>query len=291
MGTVEAVKLRPGVLIGRYRIVRVTRKTYGDVCVEARDEQSHDMAALKFVKTTLEEADARTCLEDLGASLGKIDNPHVVPVRDIGIAGAWGYQRFAPFTAGILAVGLDAGDKFSASEVLRIANDVATGLQALHEAGVAHGDISPENILLARQNRARIYAPGLLAALRPPGSEDESDMRPPHPYTAPERTRHGASPAADLYSLGLVLYELFTGRQAAATVAGYSPGERDSLTPRPPSRFRDVAPHLPRPLEILTFSLLQSRPEDRCRSAAEFRARIRQIIKAAQRRTTPPKGS
>lgn len=290
MGHAGTVRLRPGAVVGDYRLLRIVRRDeHGGYFAEARHEGTKDMVALKVVPSSLDPEAAKAATDQLGARIGGIRNPHLIPIHERGYVEPWGFEASAPMSAAFMADSLQMGEKFTPVEALRIATDIATGLQALHEMGTCHGDISPDTVVLARQNRARLLAAGLYAALNPPlNGAATTDPRPGSPYAAPERARLGPTAAGDLYSLGLVLYELLTGRQAAATVAGYSPGQRDSQAPRPPAPFSEVAPKLPRALGILTFSLLQGKPEDRCASAAEFRARVRQIVQASQRRTTPP---
>ncbi len=285
MGNRGTTKLRDGAVLGRYRVVRVVRRQESGGFVEALDEESREMVAIKLATTPLEADAARAALQEFGEQLAGIRNPHLVPVHGHDVFPPWGMQMFSPMAAEVLAQAQEAGEKFTPVQALRIADDIATGLQALHEGDLCHGNLSPENVVIARQNRARLFGIGLDATVNPPGSGEASQR--PDPYFAPERLALGPSPVADLYSLGLVLYELLTGRQALSTVAGYQPGSRESLVPRPPARFANVAPQLPRALEALTFTLLQSNPEERCKSAAEFRARIRKLVTNAQRKTTP----
>lgn len=285
MGNRGSTKLKEGLVLGHYRVLRTVRREEHGGLADAINEDTREMVALKLSTTTLTEEDARPALAALAEKLATVRNPHLVPVRSHEAVGAWGFQVFSPMTAEVLSQAYESGERFTPSQCLRIADDVATGLEALHERGLCHGDISPDNVVIARQNRARLFGIGLFAALNPP--EDRGTDTRPQPHFAPERLREGPSPLADLYSLGLVLYEMLTGRQAMSTVAGYKPGSRDSLVPRPPTSFTTVAPHLPRPLEGLTFSLLQANPADRCPSAADFRAQIRKLVANAKRRTTP----
>lgn len=285
MGNRGATRLKDGLVLGRFRIVRAVRRHDAEGFVDAMDEDTREMAALKLATTSLEEEAARTELQELCRKLATVRNPHLVPMHGCDVAGRWGFQIYAPMTAEVLAQAHEVGEKFTPAQSLRIVDDIATGLHALHEGGLCHGDLSPENVVIARQNRARLLGIGLQATLNPP-VDDSGDQR-PRPYFAPERLKQGPSPVADLYSLGLVLYELLTGRQPLSTVAGYQPGSRDSLTPRPPARFANVAPHLPRSLEALTFSLLQADPGERCQTAGAFRERIRRLVAGAQRKTTP----
>lgn len=278
---------KSGARIGPYRIVRVVRTSEDESLSEARHETSHEMVALKLARGYGDETtpEIEAAVQDLATKLSAVSSPHLVPAQEVSVIDGWGLSVTAPIHGLLLADELQDGIKFSPTQALRVATDMATGLETLHGAGVYHGNLTPENVVLARQNRAQLIGVGIFAAVNPPG--DTPAARSSLPYWAPERYRYGASALSDLYSLGLVFYELLTGRQAAATVAGYQPGARSSLVPRPPAPFSQVAPHLPRALETLCFSLLQIEPDERCQSAADFRARVHQLIKSAQRRRTP----
>ena len=244
------------------------------------------MVALKCTVGTLENEEAQAPIQKLAAGLEAVSNPHVIPAEQLLYQDNWGVGASSTIPGLLLGEVLQQGEKFSPTQALRVITDLATGLQALHDGGIAHGDVTPENIVLIRQNRAQLLGAGLHAAVNPPQEQWDSGQT-PAPYMPPECVAATPTPGSDLYGLGLILYELLTGRQAAATVAGYNPGARDSLVPRLPTRFNTVAPHLPRALETLTFSLLQTNPADRCASANEFRENVHRLVKAAQRRRTP----
>jgi len=289
-----AITIRAGTDVGPYSVVRMLRPLRGQsdqyLC-EARDERTRDMVAVRLVRGRVALDEGGTLLEPLAEALKAVNHPHVIPILDQGYVdipsnGLFAYQAMSPMSGEVLAAALEVGEQYKPVEALRIAHDIAAGLEALHSAGIAHGDVCPENIVLERGNRGRLMATGMYGIVNPVDGPNPPD---PRPYDAPERINHAPTPLADLYSLGLVLYELLTGRQAAATVAGYVPGQRDSLSAKPPAPFSSTAPHLPRPLEALTFTLLQVDPKNRVQSAAEFRGRLRQLVASSQKRKGPVK--
>jgi len=156
-----------------------------------------------------------------------------------------------------LAARLDRGSRIPAAEAAKIASRCATALHEIHRTGVVHGDVKPSNITLTRGGRANLV--GFRTATAGTAA-----------YLAPERA-HGmqATAAADLYSLGVVLYQMLAGRlpfagdDRAALLAAHAATAPDQLP-------ADVPPALAR----LCLQLMAKDPGDRPVSAAHVIARL-----------------
>jgi serine/threonine protein kinase len=136
------------------------------------------------------------------------------------------------------------------------------GLQALHAAGFVHRDIKPSNVLVTPRERVVLLDFGLATALDMPGSEPRRLHRPvgTPAYMAPEQVMSEAvTPAADLYAVGAMLYEVLTGAPPFA-IKGGSPLEHKVYGPPPP--VAELAPQVPEDLAGLTMELLE-RAQDR----------------------------
>ncbi|RZT36829.1 AAA family ATPase [Cupriavidus agavae] len=155
-------------------------------------------------------------------------------------------------------------------DIVAHAISVARALGSAHDAGIVHGDLKPENILLTPAGGARLLGFGISQLVSDGGAtpEGEGPIRGSLAYLAPERakrTRAGIDARADLYSFGIVLYELLTGRLPfyAADVAGWVHCHL-ARRPIPPGELR---PQIPRALSRLVVKLLAKEPADRYQDA------------------------
>src|SRR5262245_13529153 len=149
-------------------------------------------------------------------TLARLSHPNIVSVYDFGESDGL-YYFLMEFVAGdSLRQAIHAG-RLRTHEILRLAIQVCDALQSAHEDGVVHRDIKPENILLDRKGRAKVADFGLAKVLGDSGGDarltgTHQVMGTLH-YMAPEQLERplAVDHRADLYSLGVVLYELLTG--------------------------------------------------------------------------------
>ncbi len=151
--------------------------------------------------------------------LARLTHPHIVSVFDFGESGGFCYLLME-FVDGVnLRQAMQAG-RFSPTQALAIVPDICSALQYAHEQGVLHRDIKPENILLDAQGRVKIADFGIAKLLGDPGdsltgltlTQSGARLGTPH-YMAPEQIEKPSEVdhRADIYSLGVVFYELLTG--------------------------------------------------------------------------------
>ncbi len=197
--------------------------------------------------------------------LARLRHPNIVGVHEYGEAGGFCFLLLEYVDGVNLRQAMEAG-RFSAAEALAIVPDICRALQYAHEQGVLHRDIKPENILLDARGAVKLADFGIAKLARDPGgrrsditlTRQGSRLGTPH-YMAPEQieTPSDVDHRADIYSLGVVFYELLTGELPLGRFA--APSEKASLDAR---------------VDAIVFRALAKERELRQQSAAEVRSDI-----------------
>ena len=238
-----------GVIGGRYELGALIGRGGMAEVYEARDERLDRAVAVKVLRPELAgDAEVRARFELEARAAATLVHHHVVQVYDSGEDGG------VPFIAMERLPGETLADWIGMGPVdpvwlRRRAREVLQGLGAAHAAGIVHRDVKPGNILIDTDGAAKISDFGIAKSLEP--AADASTMTATHllvgtpAYVAPERMAgHPATPASDLYSMGLVLYEALAGGRPAdgATIPTSVPADMvaavdRALRPNPLERF------------------------------------------------------
>jgi len=193
-------------------------------------------------------------------ALAALNHPHIVGVYDFGQAGGF-YFLLMEFVDGVnLRQAMKAG-RFTPEQALAVVPPVCEALQFAHEHGIVHRDIKPENLLLDKQGRVKIADFGIAKMLGEAttrvGMAESQPVGTPQ-YMAPEQKEHRTTDhRADIYSLGVVLYEMLTGELPA-----------DKL--QRPSKRVQVNVHI----DEIVLRALEAKPERRYQTAGEFRTHV-----------------
>ncbi|MGB2864406.1 MAG: serine/threonine-protein kinase [Sedimentisphaerales bacterium] len=190
------------------------------VVYKARQRQLDRLVALKILPPQIgrTEAFAERFTRE-ARSLARLSHPRIVIIYDFGHTEASLYYFIMEFVDGTDLRRVIQTGELSASEALKIIPQICEALQYAHEEGIVHRDIKPENILLNRKGQVRIADFGLAKLLDRPATGPTSmltkvgqQMGTPH-YMAPEQIEHPSEVdhRADIYSLGVVFYEMLTG--------------------------------------------------------------------------------
>lgn len=161
----------------------------------------------------------------------------------------------------------DAGELMPIADILRVGRAVASALDYAHSQGVIHRDVKPSNVLVARDGRVALGDFGMALDVRDGSMGDVFGT--PH-YISPEQARRSADavPQSDLYSLGIILYEILTGSvpfndPSPASVA------LQHITTKPPAP-RSINPDLPMEVEAVLLKALEKSTQDRYPTAAKL---------------------
>src|SRR5262249_39193235 len=219
-------RFEPGALLdGRYPIIGLLRKGGMGEGYRADDLRLGQPVALKFMPENLREDAVRLAqFHNEVRTARDVSHPNVCRVHDIGEANGQLYLSMEYVDGEDLASSLRRIGRFPEDKAVEIARQICAGLAAAHQRGVVHRDLKPANVMLDGAGRVRIMDFGLAAAIRPGGRalahEGEARVGTPA-YMAPEQLLgREVTTRSDIFALGLVMYELFTGRRvfAAATI-------------------------------------------------------------------------
>jgi hypothetical protein len=235
----------PGtVLVERYRIVApLGRGGMGEV-YRAEDLKLGNVVALKFLPAALQnDAAALAGFHAEVRNARQISHPNVCRVYDIGEVNGQHFLTMEYIDGEDLASLLRRIGRLPADKALETAHQICAGLAAAHDCGLLHRDLKPANIMLDGRGRVRITDFGL--ALSSDDALGRSETAGTPAYMAPEQIGKGeASVRSDIYSLGLVLYELFTGRlpYQATTPIEWRRAHLESSPRTPSSVIKDMDP-------------------------------------------------
>lgn len=243
-GAAEGTRFLPGtVLGGRYRIVApLGRGGMGEV-YRADDLKLAHPVALKFLPAALAGDEQRAALLRAEVKAARqVSHPNVCRVWDLGEADGVQFLAMEYVDGEDLRSLLRRIGRLPEDRAVVVARQLCAGLAAVHDQGLLHRDLKPANVMLDGRGRVRLTDFGLAAAARETPGHEASAGTPA--YMAPEQLAgREATVRSDLYSLGLVLYEVFTGHPAFP--AGPSHPSRTAPT-RPASHVRDLDPAVER---------------------------------------------
>jgi serine/threonine protein kinase len=202
--------------------------------------------------------------------VGRLDHPHIVPVFDYAMQENQPYLVMKFIEGQTLKQDL-RGERITLQEVTRILTAVADALDFAHRNDVLHRDVKPSNIIIDKEGTPYLTDFGLARIASSGESTLSQDMMLGTPqYISPEQAqgRRDLGPSTDIYSLGVVLYELVVGRVPFTADTPYAIIHDHIYKPLPlPSK---VNPTVPEPVEKVLMKALAKNPNDRFRTAGEM---------------------
>ena len=253
----------------RYRVTRRLARGGMATVYVAQDERLDRPVALKVMHPHL--ADSAAFVERFrreARSAARIVHPGVVSVFDQGIVTGQGFLVMELIDGTNLRQLLRAQGAFTIPQALRYTTDTLEALRAAHRVGVIHRDIKPENILVPTDGPAKVTDFGLARAASEVSMSSTGNMLGTVAYIAPEiATTAEADARSDIYSVGIMLYEMLTG---AVPWAGESPLQIAShhVSDNVPSPSA-TQPWIPREIDDLVAALTAREPANRPADASD----------------------
>jgi eukaryotic-like serine/threonine-protein kinase len=268
----------PAPAVSGYEILGVLGRGGMGVVYKARDLKLQRLVALKMILAGSHASASELARFRIEAeAIARLKHPNIVQIYEIGAHEGLPYFSLELVEGGSLAKKLEHQPR-PPKQSAQIAETLARAMQAAHEHGVIHRDLKPANVLVDHGWVLKITDFGLARKLDESVQTHSGAVMGTPSYMAPEQASgqvHAIGPAADIYALGALLYELLTGRppfKAATSVDTLVQVVHDE--PVPP---RQLQPKTPLDVETICLKCLQKSPARRYASAAELAEDLRRF--------------
>lgn len=268
-------------LVGRYEVqARIGEGAMADV-YRAYDPSINRVLAIKVLKAEFRQNRhyAARFLREAKAA-GALSHPNIVTIYDVGEVDGYPYIAMELLDGEPLDQAAQRIGQLPVDDVLAIAGQLGEALKYAHGVGVVHRDIKPSNMMLGADGRSLKILDFGIARMAEADSEAETlktqmgQVLGTPRYMSPEQALGGhVDGRSDLFSAGVVLYELITGQRAFAGTSAATLALQ--ITQNDPRPIADLAPDCPRGLEFIIGKLLAKKPEKRFADGGELAAAVR----------------
>ena len=264
------------IIAGRYEVEKKIGTGGMSDVYKAKDHTLGRCVAIKVLKPEFcEDMNFVSKFRAEAQAAAGLEHPNIVNIYDVGSQDGF-YYIIMEYVQGItLKTYIEKKGRLNYKETLSIAIQVARGIQAAHAKNIIHRDIKPQNIIISTDGKVKVTDFGIARAV----SEHtiHSDVMGSVHYASPEQARNGyVSNRSDIYSLGIVMYEMVTGRvpyDGDSTVAVAIKHLQDEMVP--PSEY---APDVPVSLEKIILKCTQKSADRRYDSMESLLVDLRKSL-------------
>lgn len=277
--------------LAQFRVLRLLGQGGMGMVFLAEDLALRRRVALKVMKPGLHAADENAWQRFLREArcMASLKHDHLVTVYQAGQEGSVVWLAMELLEGETLADWIDRNPRPSPGVIVRLGQDIAQGLQAIHDAGLVHRDIKPSNLWVeSATGRVKILDFGLArevegdALLTTTGAVVGTPA-----FLSPEQARgRSAQPRSDLFSLGGVLYCLCTG--SLPFPADNTLDQLAALAADEPRPIESLNPRIPRALAALVMRLLAKNPDERPASAQEVGEKLKGLRRSRAKKASEP---
>ena len=283
-----ATALQPGtVLAERYQIVKLLGEGGMGAVYRAHDQELDRVVALKVIRPELaRNAQVLGRFKQELILARQITHRNIIRIFDLGQAEGTRFITMEFIEGEDLSQILAHRGKLPAPEAAGIIAQVARGLEAAHSEGVVHRDLKPQNIMLDAQGKASVMDFGIARSMDASNMTRTGALMGTPTYMSPEQAQGQKVDArSDLYTLGIIFYELLTGHPPFETDNPMATlVRRLQEKPVPPVQ---AEPSVPKVIDEMVLKMLATKPEDRYQSATEILAGLDAYSAQRSGRTLP----
>lgn len=282
--------LQPGQMLGPYRIINQIGKGGMATVYKAYQPSVDRYVAVKVLPSQLAESkEFATRFQQEARIIAKLEHPHILPVFDYGESDGIAYFVMRYLEAGTLKDKMVAHRPLPLNEIDRIFTQLTDALSYAHSFGIIHRDLKPANALIDSHGNIFLTDFGiakLLESASPRLTQTDAIMGTPA-YISPEQAQAGTvDQRSDIYSLGIILYEMVTGRVPFAADTPLAIILKHISDPLPlPSLIKS---DIPASIEQVILKALAKDPKDRFATAAEFLSAWKHALEEKETVHRPP---
>lgn len=296
------IQIEEGERVGDFRILRAIATGGMGTVFEAEQDEPRRRVALKMLQSGFASEDSLRRFRREIEVLGALRHPAIAQIYATGVhaESTAGIAREHPWFAMELVEGgapvtsHARTEKLGLDDRLRLFNSICDAVEHGHAQGVVHRDLKPDNILVGSDGRPKVIDFGVARATGADIGQTLASTRDDMvvgtlPYMSPEQIGGGElGPASDVYSLGVLLYELVSG-ELPLDLAGLSlPRAARALAEAPPRTFGEVGAAVPGDLETIVRKALEKEPRRRYASADELASDVGRFLRNEPIIARPP---